>query len=188
MSRRTVRVVTSAVLAVAIAGTSTTALAAPKPVTAVAPRAVSNYACTMLTTAKAQRFVPNAKLNAASSKASPTAATCAYTKGGSQSSYVYGVAVAMFGPGIVKQMTGTVDEKIKKVLAAYNRPLTARKDLGSHVWYSTWKTRAFYPQLMSWYQNKSIVVVLMIVPVKAKNAVFAVERSIRAHFKTGHLK
>jgi hypothetical protein len=163
-------------------------MAAPKPVTAVAPRAASNYACTMLTASKAQTYVPNAKLNAAASTGSPTAASCAYTKGGSKSSYVYGAAVAMFGPGIVKKMTGTVDEKIKKVLASYNRALTARRDLGSHVFYATWTTRAFHPQLMSWYQNGSIVIVLMIVPVKAKNAVFSVERSIRAHFKTGHLK
>jgi hypothetical protein len=188
MSRRAIQVATSVTLALLMAGTSAVAIAAPAPVRALAPRATSNYACTMLTTAKAQRFVPNAKLNKASSTGSPTAATCAYTKGGSKSAYVYGAAVAMFGPSIVNKMTGTVDEKIKKVLAAYNRPLTARKDLGSHVWYATWKTRSFYPQLMAWYQNKSIVVVLMIVPVKSKNAVFAVERSIRAHFKTGHMK
>lgn len=188
MSRRTARVVSVAVLAALIAGTSTGAMAAPKPVTAVSPRTVSNYACTLLKTAKAQTFVPNAKLNAASSKASPTAMTCAYTKGGSKSSYVYGVAVAMFGPGIVKKLTGTVDQKIKKVLASYGRPLIARRDLGSHVWYATWTTRTFHPQLMSWYQNNSIVIVLMIVPTKAKNAVFGVERSVRAHFKTGHLK
>jgi hypothetical protein len=188
VSRRTVRVVSGAVLAAALAATTTTAIATPKPVAAVSPRTVSNYACTMLTTAKAQRFVPNAKYNAASSKASTTAATCAYTKGASQSSYVYGVAVAMFGPTIVKQMAGTVDQKIKKVLAAYNRPLTARHDLGSHVWYATWTARTYHPQLLAWYQNNSIVVVLMLVPVKAKNAIFGVERSIRAHFKTGHLK
>jgi hypothetical protein len=154
----------------------------------VTPRAVSNYACTLLTASQAPRFVPTARFNAASSQSSATAATCAYTKGGSNSSYVYGAALAIFGPTIVKKMAGTVDQKIKKVLASYNRPLTARRDLGSHVWYATWTARGFHPQLLSWYQNNSIVVVLMLVPIKAKNAVFGVERSIRAHFKSGHVK
>ena len=189
MSRIIARAAVATALALAVGTSATVAVAAPAPQSRSAATSPStNYACQLLVKSKAPAYVPNAKWDKGTYASGNKMPLCTYTTGGSDKTYNYGAAVAIFGPTASKTLPGNVDAKVKNVLATYPIHPKARPDLGAHTWFGTWNSKGYHPEVVSWWQNNSIVMILFIVPTKSQGAITAIAKSVRANFKAGHLE